>query len=99
MHLLLADATQHGHNLTSEWLITGAVCCGLLILTIIGCTWKISGRLAGMETALAVNTTKVAETHAMVLAHAKECDVDRAKTNQSLDTHGKRLDGLEACGT
>jgi hypothetical protein len=84
------------------WAVVGIVFLTVSVcITIIGCTWKISGRMSGMETSLSINTAKVNETCTLVQLHAKECDVDRAHLNEKvanqdkrLNSHKEKFDGL-----
>lgn len=63
--------------------------------TVIGCTWKLAGKISALESAV-VSVTKTAnKTHLMVEAHTKECDVHRVKLDERLASAANRLDGLE----
>lgn len=66
-----------------------------LILTVIGCTWKLAGRLSSIESTLSYNTVKCEEIHTTVSAHAKECDSDRRVTAVTIRSHDTRITGLE----
>ena len=63
-------------------------------LTLLGCTWKISGKIAGMDTSLKINIERTEDTHALLATHARECDLHRVKLEATLDHHAQRLDGL-----
>lgn len=72
--------------------------------TIIGCTWKLSGKISSLDSSVKVNTVKTNDIHAIVTEHVKDCDTHRVKLNEQVKSQGKRLDnhddrisGLEAC--
>ena len=70
---------------------------GLLTVcgTILGCTWKISGKISCMETSLKVNTTRTEDMHTLLTDHARECDMHRVRLESELHAQGSRLAGLE----
>lgn len=63
--------------------------------TILGCTWKISGKLSCMETSLRTNIIRTEDMHEVLTQHARECDLHRVRIETELQAQGQRLAGLE----
>jgi hypothetical protein len=72
-----------------------AVAIAAIVCTILGCTWKISGKLSGMDTSLKITTERTEASYQVLIEHTKDCDLDRVKLSERVDGLGHRLETLE----